>query len=312
MPRRLIYSDAYCADIGDHVFPMRKFGLTRQLLLELGRATADDFETPTPASDAQVLAVHTPRYVRRVRELALRPEEIRILEIPLHRELVHAFWLVAGGTVLACRRAVETGFAANLAGGFHHAHADHGEGFCLLNDVAIGARAMLDEGWVERVAVLDLDVHQGNGTAAIFAREPRVFTCSLHQEDLYPLPKSPGDLDIGLPGGTGGAEYLAALEPALDATLAAAPDLVVYVAGADPYARDQLGGLELTIDDLGARDRRVFERCAAASVPVAVVPAGGYAVEVFDTVSIHVQTLTLGLRQASRGGATQQPGTAEG
>jgi acetoin utilization deacetylase AcuC-like enzyme len=192
------------------------------------------------------------------------------------------------------------GFAANVAGGFHHAFPDHGEGFCVLNDIAIGIAAMLAESAIERAAVIDLDVHQGNGTAAIFARDPRVFTCSIHQEHNYPEVKPPSDLDIGLEDGAGGREYLAALDQALGRTLASRPELLVYVAGADPYEHDQLGGLALTLDDLHERDRRVFAAAEAARAPVVAVPAGGYALDLRDTVMIHATTCRLGLERRRR------------
>lgn len=302
----LFYSPRYQADIGPHVFPMQKFALTRKLLLELERAVPADFAEPDPATDEQVLAVHERAYVDKLRQLRLSEEEIGVLELPLSRELVEAVWRVAGGTVAACRRALETGWAANLSGGFHHAFAGHGEGFCVLNDIAIGVTAVLHEGRVGRAAVLDLDVHQGNGTAAIFQEEPRVFTCSLHQEHNYPLAKPASDLDIGLPDGCGGERYLAELDRALDAVGASAPELLVYVAGADVYCRDQLGGLALSIDDIEARDRCVLERCRQQALPVAVVLAGGYAFDLFDTVSIHARTIGLGLELLVRRPETRQ------
>jgi len=291
----LVYSDDYYADIGGHVFPMEKFALTRQFLLESGTAVASDFVAPVAATDEEVRRVHTAEYVAKLKEGRLSREEILVLELPYSRELVRASWLTAGGTITACRLALGHGFGGNLAGGFHHAFADHGEGFCVLNDIAIGIRAMLAEGQIERAAVLDLDVHQGNGTAALFAGEPRVFTCSIHQERNYPAVKPPSDLDLGLRDGADGGEYMMALEEALTATLASRPALLVYVAGADPYAGDQLGGLALSIADFADRDERVFGAAAAAGVPVAVVPAGGYAADVRDTVRIHAETFRRGL-----------------
>ncbi len=291
----LVFSDGYYADIGGHVFPMEKFALIRQFLLDTGAARAEDFIAPEPASDEDVLRVHTPDYVRKLKSGSLSDEEILALELPFSADLARASWLCAGGTITACRLAVEQGFAGNLAGGFHHAFPDHGEGFCVLNDIAIGIRAVLAAGLIERAAVIDLDVHQGNGTAAIFAGEPRVFTCSLHQERNYPLIKPPSDLDCGLRDGATGAEYLAVLERALGVTLATRPELLVYVAGADPYAGDQLGGLALSIDDLAARDEAVFQGAALKRVPVVVVLAGGYAADVRDTVRIHGATMRRGL-----------------
>ena len=294
-PACLVYSRAYYADIGAHVFPTEKFALTHRCLLERGWATAGDFVEPAPASDEDVLRVHTRDYVRKLKTGTLSQLEIMTLELPWSAELVRASWLCAGGTLLACRIALRLGFAANLAGGFHHAFPDHGEGFCVLHDPAIALRALLAAGEIGKAAVLDLDVHQGNGTAAIFAADPQVFTCSIHQEHNYPAVKPPSDLDLGLPDGADGAAYRPALERALAATLGPGPDLLVYVAGADPYLEDQLGGLALTREDLAARDRRVLEAAAAAGVPVVTLPAGGYARQVEDTVLIHATTVRLGL-----------------
>jgi acetoin utilization deacetylase AcuC-like enzyme len=296
----LVYSHGYRADIGRHVFPMEKFALLYQFLLETGLASDEDFIAPEPATDAEILRVHTPDYLAKLSEGRLSPLEIMTLELPYSSGLVEAARLCAGGTLMAARLAVEGGFAGNLAGGFHHAFADHGEGFCVLNDVAIALASVLAEGWIERGAVLDLDVHHGNGTAAIFAGDPRVFTCSIHQEHNYPPTKPPSDLDLGLADGTDGVTYLAALDRALDAVLASRPELIVYVAGADPYVHDQLGGLALSLADLGARDERVFE--VARSVPVAVVPAGGYALDVRETVQIHATTFRLGLERKRAAG----------
>jgi acetoin utilization deacetylase AcuC-like enzyme len=299
----LVYTDGYYADIGTHVFPMQKFALTRRFLLESGAAAESDFVVPPPATDAEILRVHTPDYLRKLRELALSQPEILALELPLTAELVRASVLAAGGSILACRLALAEGFAGNLAGGFHHAFPDHGEGFCVLNDVAIGVAALLAEGRIARAAVIDLDVHQGNGTAAIFAREPRVFTASIHQERNYPAIKPPSDLDLGLEDGTGGEEYLRAVETALHACLERGPELLVYVAGADPYEEDQLGGLALTLADLRRRDEAVLDAAARAGVPVAALPAGGYAMDLRDTVRIHATTFRLGLERvrAARG-----------
>jgi acetoin utilization deacetylase AcuC-like enzyme len=193
---------------------------------------------------------------------------------------------------VTARLALEDGRAGHLGGGFHHAYADHGEGFCMLNDVAVALRVLLDEGIIARAAVVDLDVHHGNGTASVFAGDPTVFTFSVHQEHNYPADKPPSDLDVGLEDGTGDGEYLGALEAGLRQTLDAQdPELVVYLAGADPYRDDQLGGLSLTLDGLRGRDRMVISECRERGVPVAVVLAGGYAYRLEDTVSIHVATI---------------------
>jgi len=300
-PACLVYSPGYYADIGAHVFPMEKFALTRQYLLDQGWATANDFVEPTAASDDDVLRVHTRDYVRKLKTGTLSPFELMTLELPWSAELVRASWLCAGGTLLAARIALQCGFAANLAGGFHHAFPDHGEGFCVLHDPAIALRALLAAGEIGRASVIDLDVHHGNGTAAIFAGDPRVFTCSIHQENNYPSVKPPSDLDLGLPDGADGAVYRPALERALAATLDPAPDLLVYIAGADPYIEDQLGGLGLTLEDLAARDARVLGSAGALGVPVVSLPAGGYARQVRDTVRIHATTVKLGLERVRAG-----------
>jgi acetoin utilization deacetylase AcuC-like enzyme len=300
-PACLVYSDGYYADIGAHVFPMVKFALTRRLLLAEGWATPPDFVEPEPATDADVLRVHSADYVRKLTAGTLSPLEILTLELPWSPELTRASWLCAGGTLLASKIALATGFAANLAGGFHHAFPDHGEGFCVLHDPAIALRALLAAGEIRRAAVLDLDVHQGNGTACIFAADPSVFTCSIHQEDNYPAVKPPSDLDLGLPTGADGRAYGRALDQAIPAVLAQEPELLVYIAGADPYIEDQLGGLALTRGDLAERDRRVFEAAASRAVPVVVLPAGGYAREMADTVAIHATTVRLGLAQLRAG-----------
>jgi acetoin utilization deacetylase AcuC-like enzyme len=299
-----VYSDGYYADLGAHVFPTVKFALTRRLLIAEGWATADDFVEPAPAADADVLRVHTPAYVRKLKEGTLSPLEIMTLELPWSPELTRASWLCAGGTLLACRIALAVGFAANLAGGFHHAFPDHGEGFCVLHDPAIALKALLAAGEIARAAVLDLDVHHGNGTAFIFADDPQVFTCSIHQENNYPAVKPPSDLDLGLPDGADFELYDRALGQAIPAVLAGDPELLVYVAGADPYIEDQLGGLALTRADLAARDERVFEAAGAAGVPVVTLPAGGYAREVADTVAIHATTVRLGLERLRAGSPT--------
>jgi acetoin utilization deacetylase AcuC-like enzyme len=214
------------------------------------------------------------------------------LEIPVSESTVKAFWLAAGGSILAGRKALENGFAANLTGGFHHAYAGHGEGFCMLHDVAIAIRSLQASGAICTAMVVDTDVHQGNGTAAIFEDDKSVFTLSIHQENNYPMPKPPSDEDIGLEDGTRDHEYLDALEEGLLHSLKTmTPDLIFYVGGADPYREDQLGGLALTLEGLQKRDRLVFEHARRRGIPVASTLAGGYARRVADTVRIHVNTI---------------------
>jgi acetoin utilization deacetylase AcuC-like enzyme len=214
------------------------------------------------------------------------------LEIPVSPSTVHAFWLAAGGSILAGRKALQDGFAANLTGGFHHAYAGHGEGFCMLHDVAIAIRALQASGAIRTAMVVDTDVHQGNGTAAIFEDDKSVFTLSIHQENNYPMPKPPSDEDIGLEDGTRDHEYLEALEEGLLHSLKImTPDVIFYVGGADPYREDQLGGLGLTFEGLQKRDRLVFENARRRGIPVASTLAGGYARRVADTVRIHTNTI---------------------
>ena len=261
-------------------------------MLEEGIAEESDFLQPEPATDEDVLRVHTPAWVRKLQTDSLTLSERMKLEIPLSESTVKAFWLAAGGSILAGRKALEDGFAANLSGGFHHAYPGHGEGFCMIHDVGIAIRALQAAGAIRTAMVVDTDVHQGNGTAAIFENDASVFTLSIHQENNYPMPKPPSDEDIGLEDGTRDDEYLDALEEGLLHSLnKMTPDLIFYVGGADPYREDQLGGLALTIEGLQKRDRLVFEHARRRGIPVASTLAGGYARRVADTVRIHVNTI---------------------
>jgi acetoin utilization deacetylase AcuC-like enzyme len=284
----VVHSDGYFADIGLHVFPTRKFRLVREEIVRRGLLADGEVLAPEPASEEQVARVHERAYVQKLVLGKLSVLEEAVLELPYSRQLVTASFLCAGGSILAARESLRRGVGINLGGGFHHAFPDHGEGFCVFNDVAIAIRALQHEGLIKRAAVIDLDVHQGNGTAAIFREDPSVFTLSMHDEDNYPAIKPPSDLDLGLDKGTGGPEYLETLERHLPAILDRhRPDLVAYVAGADPYEQDQLGGLKLTREDLRRRDRVVFETAAAREIPVASFLAGGYAARLEDTVGIH-------------------------
>lgn len=294
----IVWSPRYEVDIGAHVFPTRKYRLVRERLLAERVVSEDAFEEPEPIRDEAVLLVHTPEYLRKIRDNDFTMTERLTLEVPFSTALAEAMWLCCGGTLLAARRAVRDGVAVHLGGGFHHAFADHGEGFCLVNDVAVAAAALLAEGVVERVTIVDLDVHHGNGTAAIFADETRVFTFSMHQERNYPALKPPSDLDVGLPDGIGDGAYLGQLDEHLPRALASQPDLVLYLAGADPYREDQLGGLGLSRDGLRERDRRVLDAARSAGAGVAIVLAGGYARDTGDTVGIHAATVEEALRAA--------------
>jgi acetoin utilization deacetylase AcuC-like enzyme len=292
LPFKLVYHPRYDLDLGPHVFPSQKFKMVRDTLLEEHVADDSDFLEPAPAADEDVLRVHTPAWVRKLQTDSLTLSERMKLEIPYSQATVEAFWLAAGGSTLAGRRAVADGFSANLGGGFHHAYPGHGEGFCMIHDVAIGIRALQAGRVIQTAMVVDTDVHHGNGTAAIFANDPSVFTLSIHQENNYPVPKPPSNEDIGLEDGTRDAEYLDALEEGLLRALKQmTPDLIFYVGGADPYREDQLGGLALTLEGLQRRDRLVFEHARKRGIPVASTMAGGYARDVADTVRIHVNTI---------------------
>jgi acetoin utilization deacetylase AcuC-like enzyme len=292
LPFKLIYHPEYDLDLGPHVFPSQKFKMIHDSLVEEGIAEEADFVAPEAAPDVDVLRVHTPAWVRKLQTDSLTLNERMKLEIPVSEATVKAFWLSAGGSTLAGRLALRDGFSANLGGGFHHAYAGHGEGFCMLHDVAIAIRSLQAVSAIRTAMVVDTDVHQGNGTAAIFEDDASVFTLSIHQENNYPMPKPPSNEDIGLPDGTRDHEYLDALEEGLLHSLKQmTPDLIFYVGGADPYREDQLGGLALTLEGLQKRDRLVFEHARRRGIPVASTLAGGYARRVADTVRIHVNTI---------------------
>ena len=248
-----VYSPEYYCDIGAHVFPTEKYRLVRQALLADGDIPAERFLAPEAASREDLLLVHTEEYVRDL--LAFRQTaRTRSSELPISEQIVRANLLGTGGTILCCRRALSDGLSMNLAGGFHHAFPDHAEGFCYVNDIAVAVRRIRADGRAARVAVVDLDVHQGNGTAFIFRSDPSVFTFSMHQENNYPV-KQPGMLDVALEDGLGDEDYLGLLDAHLPEVLDAfRPELVVYLAGADPLAGDQLGGLALTLEGLRKRD----------------------------------------------------------
>lgn len=297
----IVWSERYEVDIGPHVFPTAKYRLVKERLVAEGTITEADILDPTSASEEDVALVHSEEYRRKIGEDLLTPQERAILEVPLSDGLIQASYLCAGGSILTGRKALERGIAVHLGGGFHHAFRDHGEGFCLLNDVAIATMALLEDESIRRASVVDLDVHQGNGTAAIFADEPRVFTLSLHQQWNYPGYKPPSDLDVGLEDGIRDDAYLRKLGDALPMALAGhRPELVFYLAGADPYREDQLGGLALTMDGLRARDDMVIEAARSVGAAVAVVLAGGYAHREADTVEIHCETVRSSVEAARR------------
>lgn len=291
LPFRLVYHERYDLHFGDHVFPSKKFKWLHDRMLWTRFAVKEDFVTPEPAADEDLLLAHDRAWIDKLSNGTLSYQEILQLEVPYSRYLVEAFWLAAGGSMLAARLALADGIGYNLGGGFHHAYPDHGEGFCAINDIAVALRRVQRDGMIERAMVVDCDVHHGNGTAAIFAGDTSVFTLSIHQFNNYPTEKPPSSLDIHLPDGVGDEEYLHRLGNGYRTALSLFhPELLIYVAGADPYCEDQLGGLSLSFEGLQERDRLVIWTALHSHIPVAIVLAGGYAMNVQDTVRIHANT----------------------
>ncbi len=297
---RVFYSPHYYANIGDtHIFPIRKFELVRDRLLTEGTLSPEEIVEPAPATLDDVKLVHTDDYVSRLCAGQLTAREIRRLGLPWSQSLVRRSFYAVGGTISASVTALAEGFSANLAGGTHHSFADRGEGFCVLNDVAIAIRALRKRRLIRRAAVIDCDVHQGNGTATIFSEDPDTFTFSMHGANNYPLFKANSTLDIELPDRINDTDYLKSLTHALPAVFDWQPDLVFYLAGADPYMNDKLGRLAVSIDGLRKRDQLVLQGCLLSEVPVATVMSGGYGKEISDTVEIHSNTIRT-LRQVFR------------
>jgi acetoin utilization deacetylase AcuC-like enzyme len=318
LPFKLVYSHDYFLPIGQHVFPAEKYRRIHDRLLATGIATASDFITPQSASDQDILLVHTPSYVHKLKTGTLSRSEEMQMEVPYSPELVSAFWLAAGGSILAAENALRDGVGFNIGGGFHHAFPDHGEGFCMIHDVAVAIRRLQRDDKIRTAMTVDCDVHHGNGTAAIFAGtrvpadplpsrapatlgEPKVrnahagdvFTISIHQHNNYPAVKPLSSIDVDLPDGVSDDDYLSWLDNSLSSGLRQfQPDLLCYIAGADPYREDQLGGLALTIEGLKRRDELVFKVARTRNLPVMVTYAGGYARNVEDTVTIHCNTVT--------------------
>jgi acetoin utilization deacetylase AcuC-like enzyme len=312
---RVIYSPRYEVDLGPHVFPTRKYGLIHRQLLDSQLLDPSRFVQPAPATWEELARVHTGEYLAKVRDGRLTPEELATLELPWSAGIVEGFRTMTGGTATAAamvcgferdselsrelvgdwRDRSDARIVCHIGGGLHHAFANHGEGFCLFNDVAVAVR-LLQASALQRVAIVDLDVHHGNGTAFIFESDRRVFTFSMHQQLNYPMWKPRGSLDIGLADGTGDEQYIHHLEESLPKVLGSDPQCVFYLAGADPYEDDQLGGLRLTKDGLRRRDRLVIEAVRRAGVPLVITLAGGYARRIEDTVAIHVATIEEAIR----------------
>jgi acetoin utilization deacetylase AcuC-like enzyme len=292
LPFKLIYHEGYDLNLGAHVFPSQKFKLIAQKLLTDQVAAKDDFLRPAAASDEDILRVHTKDWVHKLKTGTLTMSEQMKLEVPYSRELVQAFWLAAGGTIAAAHAALNDGFGCNIGGGFHHAYPGHGEGFCAIHDVAVAIRCVQHDKQIRKALVIDTDVHHGNGTAAIFARDESVFTLSIHQLNNYPAHKPASSLDLDLEDGVGDEEYLNTLLPAVRHTLDTfRPEMVFYIGGADPYRDDQLGGLDISMQGLKARDKGVFEESRKRKIPVVTALAGGYARRIEDTVQIHANTI---------------------
>jgi acetoin utilization deacetylase AcuC-like enzyme len=296
-----------------HRFPARKYVLLREEVAAAGLVRPENMCIPEPASDEQLLRAHDIEYLRRVQSGELTPQEMRPIGLPWSPELVARARCSVGGTIAACRAALEDEVAVSLAGGTHHAFRDHGQGFCVFNDTVVAARTLQAEGRVRRAVILDCDVHQGNGTAAILAGDSSIFTFSIHAARNFPFRKEPSDLDVELDDGTQDAPYLEALERGVRRALKlAGAELAIYLAGADPFAGDQLGRLALSKAGLAQRDRLVFELCRAAGLPVATVMSGGYARCIEDTVDIHLRTVRIAAELAERIKAERLARTSEG
>lgn len=291
-PFKFIYSDKYwMVDTKNHVFPIAKYRMIYESLLSQG-ARPIDFLHPSASPEEDLLLVHSSRYVKRVREGRLSSSELAVLEIPFSEELVDFFLLMVGGTTAAAEIALETGLSFHIGGGFHHAFAEHGEGFCVFNDVAVALEKMIRLEKIKKAFIVDCDVHQGNGTASIFQDKDYAFTFSIHQMDIYPAKKSYSSLDVGLWSGDGDEQYLGQINKYFPMLYEKEdPDLIFYLAGADPYERDQLGGLDITREGLRERDRIIIEGARKLGIPLVIILAGGYAYDVEDTVLIHINTI---------------------
>jgi acetoin utilization deacetylase AcuC-like enzyme len=300
---KVFYTDHFVLPLPpEHRFPMQKYALLRQRVAGSGQVAPEDMRVPFAATDDEITRAHQPDYLHRVQHGLLTPQEIRRIGFPWSLQMVERSRRSAGATIAACRAALKEGFAANLAGGTHHAFADSGQGFCVFNDSAIAARAMQAEGRVKHVVIIDCDVHQGNGTASILADDPTIFTFSIHGAKNFPFHKERSNLDIELADGTDDLTYLVALEQGLQAALELAQaDLAIYLAGADPFVGDRLGRLALSKAGLAERDRLVFDYCQAAGLPVAITMAGGYAPQIEDIVDIHFQTIGEAVKRVDGG-----------
>ncbi len=294
----IVYSKEYRFKFEGHVFPAVKYHDIYSMLTRRFHYAPEEFIVPEPASDQDILLVHTPEYLEKLKNNSLSPDEVLRLEIPADPEIVKVFCLMAGGTILAAEKALEDEVGIHIGGGFHHAFPNHGEGFCMLNDVAIAVRKLQKAKKAKKFLLVDLDVHQGNGNAFIFGNDPDVYTFSMHEEQNYPNPKPPGSLDVGLNTGAGSEEYLRVLDASLQKIKKEfKPEIVFYIAGADPFEGDQLGRLKLSLAGMKRRDDRVREFVRDLKVPVCITLAGGYAYDVKQTVQLHVNTIITFTRE---------------
>jgi acetoin utilization deacetylase AcuC-like enzyme len=289
----VLYSDQFVLPLPpEHRFPIQKYALLHQQAVAEQMVPSTHLHEPSVAADADVLRAHAPAYLARLMQGSMSTQEMRKIGFPWTPALVERERRVAGATIDACRWAMRDGCAANLAGGTHHAFRDHGAGYCVFNDGVVAARVAQAEGLVQRVVVLDCDVHQGDGTAALVRDDPTIFAFSIHGAKNYPFHKQQGDLDVALPDGTADDAYLSALQDGVRIALARArADLAIYVAGADPYADDRLGRLAVSQAGLQTRDALIYDACDAAGLPLVITMAGGYARNIADTVAIHAATI---------------------
>lgn len=291
---QVFYTPRYYADIGQgHIFPIRKFELVRDKLLAEGTLHPEEIVEPAPAPLEDVLLVHTQDYVSRLCSGDLTQKEIRRLGLPWSESLVRRSFYAVGGTLAATQVSLSEGYSSNLAGGTHHSFSDRGEGFCVLNDVAVAIRAMRARKLIRRAAIVDCDVHQGNGTATIFAGDAATFTFSIHGANNYPLFKARSTLDVELPDGSSDTAYMETLAHYLPQVFQSDPDIVFYLAGADPYRGDKLGRLALSIDGLRERDAYVLRECYKREVPIVTVMSGGYGKDINNTIEIHCNTIRM-------------------
>ena len=297
MKVKIVYSERYAVDIGAHVFPTEKYKLIRKSLEEDENVLPKiEFAEPPLASEDDIALVHDRAYLNKLTKGTLSPHEILTLELPYSKELVTGSFLCCGGTILASVLALEQKIGIHIGGGFHHAFPDHGEGFCVLNDIAVAVKKLKKDKSIKKALIIDCDLHQGNGNAFIFKDDKDVFTFSIHQENNYPFYKPPSDLDIGLADRTKDKAYIECLEKHIPKVISDfKPEMIFYVAGADPYENDQIGNLALTIEGLKKRDEFIFFQGLNYGIPVAIVLAGGYAYNRDDTVRIHTNTIKSAL-----------------